>query len=288
MHSGGPPQSEAPAASSRRWLAAAGAAGLLAALPGLLALARVWSTVDYYAHGFLVPAVSWWALHRDRARWSGLSPHGDRRGVPLLVLALLGYAGGLAAGLPWLIGLSLVGALAAAVLVAAGGAVLRAVAFPVGFLVFMAPLPDPLLGPLIRDLQLVVSDLASRMLGLSGIPVERAGNVLVLPTGEQLFVAEACSGVTSLITLMPLAVLLAYFTQRGLLPRLLLVAAVVPVALGFNLLRVMGTVWLALRIGAARATSGPLHEGYGLAVYVVGCLALLGIGRLLEGIRVRR
>ena len=200
MHSGGPPQSEAPAASSRRWLAAAGAAGLLAALPGLLALARVWSTVDYYAHGFLVPAVSWWALHRDRARWSGLSPHGDRRGVPLLVLALLGYAGGLAAGLPWLIGLSLVGALAAAVLVAAGGAVLRAVAFPVGFLVFMAPLPDPLLGPLIRDLQLVVSDLASRMLGLSGIPVERAGNVLVLPTGEQLFVAEACSGVTSLIS----------------------------------------------------------------------------------------
>lgn len=281
MQTRGPRESGGVGRVSRRFVAL-GALGLVAALPGLLALARVWSSVDYYAHGFLVPAVSWWALHRDRERWSGIPPRGDRRGLPLLGLALLGYAAGLAAGAPWLIGLSLVAALAAGVLLAAGAEVLRAVAFPVGFLVFMAPLPDPLLGPVIRDLQVWVSDGASRLLGVAGIPVERAGNVLVLPSGEELFVAEACSGVTSLITLTPLGVLLAYFTQRRLLRRLLLVAAVVPLALGFNLLRVVGTVWLALRVGAERATSGALHEAYGLGVYVFGCLALLAVGRLLE------
>ena len=291
MQAAGPPQQpEARPASAppRGWTLALGGLGLIAAVPGLLALARIWSTVDYYAHGFLVPAVSWWALHRDRDRWSGIPPRGDRRGVATLVLALLGYVAGLAAGLPWLIGLSLVAALAAAVLVAAGAAVLRAVAFPVGFLIFMSPLPEPVLGPVIRELQVLVSEVASGLLAVAGLPVERAGNVLVLPTGEELFVAEACSGVTSLITLMPLGVLLAYFTQKRLSARLLLVSAVVPLALFFNLVRVMGTVWLSLRIGAERATSGLLHEGYGLAVYVVGCLALLGVGRALERIGVGR
>jgi len=147
----------------------------------------------------------------------------------------------------------------------------------------MVPLPDAWLAPVIVRLQLLVSMTGTAILQALGQPVFRSGNVLRLPSGERLFVAEACSGITSLITLVPLAVFLAYFVERGFVRRLLLVLTVVPVALAGNLARVLLTVALADEIGAAAATESSLHVWIGLSTYLAACLVLLGMAHLAEG-----
>jgi exosortase/archaeosortase family protein len=90
------------------------------------------------------------------------------------------------------------------------------------------------------------------------------------------------------VTLTPLAVLVAYLTERSLWRRVVIVLSVVPIAISFNLVRVLGTVIAAERVGAERATSGSLHEAAGLLTYVIGCLVLLGVGSLLRRIPTSR
>ena len=159
---------------------------------------------------------------------------------------------------------------------------LRALKFPVAYLIFMVPLPDSWITPLIVSLQLFVSEVGVGILRVIGFSVYREGNILELPGGESLFVAEACSGITSVITLLPIAMVLAYFTDRSLHRQVLLVASVLPIALAGNLIRVLATVFAAERWGAQVATTGSLHESVGVATYVVGCTVLLGVGTLIR------
>jgi len=255
---------------------------VLAFLPALQAMSQVWRSLDYYSHGFLVPLVSLWSLLRTRPRRRRLPIAPSRAGLLLLGVALLVYAVGLATSIVSLQGLGFVAAVAGAVWLRRGLAWLRALAFPVGFLLFMVPLPESWLAPTITGLRLLVSQAAVAVLQALGHPLARDGNVLLLPSGESLFVADACSGVTSLVTLTPLAVLVAHFTDRSTLRRILLVLSVVPIALAGNLLRVVGTVLAAERLGADVASTGPLHEMTGIFTYVLGCIVLLGVGSLLR------
>jgi len=261
--------------------------GLLAAafVPGLLALETVWSSVDYYSHGYLVPVVAGLCAWRERDALRQVRPSRSRAGLALLALALAAYAAGAAAGSVELQGAGIVAAIAAVVLWLRGPAWLRVLAFPIAYLIFMVPLPDAWIQPLILHLRLFVTDAAVLVLQVFGVPVLQEGNVIALPGGESLFLADACSGVTSLITLTPLAVLVAQLTERSLWRRVAIVLCVVPIALTFNLVRVLGTVLAAARVGAERATSGSVHEAAGVLTYALGCLVLLGVGSLLRRIR---
>jgi len=261
---------------TRRELGFAGV--LLAAFaPGLATLARAWSAADYQSHGFLVPIVAVMAA-RHLAR-GGPTPHGDGRGAALLVAALLGYVLGLAAGSPTAQGLALCAAIAGAVWYLRGGAWLRRLAFPLGYLLFLVPIPPAWVQALVVPLLEFVTAGSVAVLHALGVDVLRQGNVIVLPGGESLFVAEACSGLTSLVTLVPIAVLIAWLSPLPAARRLALVALVVPVAMGANLLRVVGTVLGAGAFGVRAVTDEPVHSLVGLAVYAAGCLALLAAAR---------
>ena len=200
----------------------------------------------------------------------------------MLAAALVLYGFGLGASVVSLQGIALVAAVAAAVLYLRGGEWLRTLGFSIAYLLFMVPIPHSGIGPLIVKLQLFMSSVGVRLLQLFGVPVFREGNVIELPGGESLFVAEACSGITSIVTLLPLAVILAYYSERSLARRAVLVAAVVPLAMLGNLSRVVVTVLMARSYGVEVATSGFLHESAGLLTYVLGCLALLAIGMLMR------
>lgn len=262
------------------WLA--GAALLAVLWPGLREMAAIWSRLDYYSHGYLIPFVALWAASAQRHVLPQLPMRRDARGAAVLVVALLAYMLGLVAGEVWLAGVAGVAAVAGAILYARGPDWLGALVFPLGYLLFMVPIPDAWLAPVIVGLQLFVSSVGTAILHALGEPVLRTGNVLQLSGGEQLFVAEACSGITSLITLVPLGVFLAYFTVRGNARRFCLVLTVVPVALAGNLARVLLTVGLANRIGAEAATESSLHEWIGLSTYVVACGVVLGLGQILR------
>lgn len=251
--------------------------------PALLALLRVWFSVDYYSHGLLVPCVAFWlarpSLQGRRLRAQLRDPGAA---APLLASSLAAYAAGLGLGSPSLQGLALVGAVATCALYRWGREGLRLLAFPVGFLIFMVPVPDAWLTPVILQLQLAASGMAGALLPALGLSVLREGNVLVLPGDVSLFVAEACSGITSIVALTPLAVLLAHLTERRPGRRLVIVAAVIPLAMLGNLIRVVATVLAAQRFGVERATGGALHDTAGLLTFALSCGLLIGFGMALR------
>jgi exosortase len=255
---------------------------LLVFLPALAGLAEVWSSVEYYSHGFLVPFVSGWLAWRG---FEGPRPprSPDARGWLVLVPALGAYLVGIAASQLTLQGVALVLAVAAAVLLAAGARCLCSLAFPIAFLVFMVPLPPAWITPVIVWLQQQVSSVAVGLLHAFGVPVAREGNVIALPGDEFLFVAEACSGITSIVTLLPIAVLLAHLVLRGLPRQVLLVAAVIPVAMLLNLVRVVATTLAARAWGAQAVTEGAVHDAAGLLTVVASCLLLVGAALTLRG-----
>jgi len=266
--------------ASREWALVALLA--VAFAPGVLAMADVWTHVDYQSHGFLVPVVSVWLAMRQRYALRRLPVEPAGWGLAVLAAAFVAYFAGIIGGSVSLQGAALVAAIAGAVLFARGTAWLRRLALPIAFLLFMVPVPPGWITPLILQLQLFVSDVSLRILNALGILASREGNVLLLPSGESLFVAEACSGVTSIVTLAPLGVLLAVLTLRGPVARVLLVAAVVPLAMAGNLVRVLATVFAAMSVGAQSATDGPPHEMLGLLTYLVAVSLLLALSALLR------
>ncbi|MFK7897470.1 MAG: exosortase/archaeosortase family protein [Myxococcota bacterium] len=253
-------------------------------IPGLRQLAKLWSEVEYASHGFLVPLVALWAATAHRVELAALPIKPLRGGLLLLGLAAAALLGALLLNNPTVTGLVLVGTIVLLVLSLRGAAWVKTLCFSLAYLLFMVPLPLGWVTPIIVQLQLIVSSTAVRLLQSFGVAIYREGNVMTLPGDVSLFVAEACSGITSLITLLPIGVFIAYFTESSPLRRLILVAAVIPIALAGNLLRVLLTVFLSMRVSVPFATEGPLHEWAGVGTYVIGCLALLGVGALMRRI----
>jgi exosortase len=262
------------------------AAVAVAFTPAVAALADRWAAAEYHQHGFLVPLVSIAVAHPLLRRM------GPPRRQPLALLglaaALAGYALGVLLGAVTLQGLALVAAVTALVGHRWGGAGVRRLAFPLAYLLFMVPLPESWVFPVIVGLQGWASAGAVAALHALGVAVGREGNVIRLASGDALFVAEACSGITSLISLIPVGVLIARFTQEGLGRRLALVAAVVPAALLCNGIRVVATVIAANRFGVERATSGPLHESAGLLTSSFAVLLVIALGALMSRLAAQR
>jgi exosortase len=250
-------------------------------IPGLERLAAFWGSVEYASHGFLVPLVALWAATAQRGVLVREAPAPLRTAPFGLVGSLLVYLLALALGNATLLGLAAVASVVSLVLMLRGVAWARGLRFSLGYLLFAVPLPQNWVTPLIVELQLWVSTLAVRILQAMGVAIHREGNVLLLPGDASLFVAEACSGITSLVTLMPIGVFVAYFTASGRGRRALIALSVLPIAIAANLSRVVLTVLLAIEFDPDSVTRGPVHEWAGLAAYALGCLCLLAVSRLL-------
>jgi exosortase len=161
------------------------------------------------------------------------------------------------------------------ILFLAGWKMLRAVAFPLAFLVLMIPLPALIYNQVTFPLQLLASRLASNSLELLGIPVLREGNVLVLPN-YSLEVVQACSGIRSLMSLIALAIAYGYLADRRLWARYILVIFMLPIAVAGNALRVVGTGVVTYFWGPQWA-EGFFHffQGWLIFVSAVACMLLI-------------
>src|SRR5207237_10326972 len=116
----------------------------------------------------------------------------------------------------------------------------RAILFPWAFLVLMIPIPAIVFNQITFPLQLLASRVAAGVLPWAGVPVLREGNVIMLPD-MALEVAEACSGIRSLLSLATLAIIYGYLLEPRKMIRVLLAMAAVPVAVAANSLRIVGT-----------------------------------------------
>jgi exosortase len=275
----------------RNWIAWSAVVAVLLVLlyaPVLEALALQWWTDPDYGHGFLVPLCSAYLLWRMRKRLSNMKVQPANWGLPVMVAAIcLLLLGSLGAEL-FSSRFSLLVLLSGMIVFLAGWRALRTVAFPLGFLSFMIPIPVILYNQITFPLQLLASRLATFWLGLFRVPVLRDGNVLVM-SNYSLEVVEACSGIRSLMTLFALAVAYGYLAERRLWARMLLAILVVPIAIVTNAIRIMLAGMLAHRFGPATA-EGFLHEFSGWLIFLAALALLLGmhsIMRLFERVSVK-
>lgn len=243
----------------------------------LTSLARQWSSDDNYSHGFLViPLALYFAWERRTALTAAPARPGVL-GAVLIAGSLVVWAAGILGAELFLTRVSLIGVLAGTIWFVWGFAQLRILAFPILFLLLMIPLPSIIFNQIAFPLQLVASQAGEAVISAAGIPVLREGNVLVLPA-RTLEVAEACSGIRSLVSLLMLAIVLGYFTERRRGARIAIVLASVPIAILANAARVAGTGLAAQWVSPA-AADGFFHTFSGWLVFVVAFAGLLLVQR---------
>ena len=245
----------------------------------LVGLARQWSSDDNYSHGFFVlPLAAYFAWER-REKLAAAPVRPRAIGLGLIAGSLLIYLAGVTGAELFLTRVSIIGVIAGTILFLYGAAHLRILAFPIGFLVFMVPLPAIIFNQIAFPLQLVASQMGEAVIAAAGVPVLRDGNVLHLPS-RSLEVVEACSGIRSLISLAMLAIVLGYFTERRTGRRIALALAAVPLAIVANAARVAGTGLTSEWISPA-AADGFFHAFSGWLMFVVATLGLLLVQRVL-------
>lgn len=247
-------------------------------------LIRQWASDDNYSHGFLIVPLALYCAWERRRLLSAAERRPHVGGLVLVLLSLVIFAIGILAAELFLTRISLVGIVIGTIAFVWGTAHLRLLAFPLALLPLMVPLPALVFNQIAFPLQLLASQVGETTLAAAGIPVLREGNVLELPN-TTLAVAEACSGIRSLISLITLAIVLAYFTERRPGARVLIVASAVPIAILANASRVAGTGFASHWFGA-QAAEGFFHGFSGWLMFAVAFAGLVAVSRVIQWVSV--
>jgi exosortase len=235
-------------------------------------LIHQWSSDPNFSHGFIVPLFSAFVVWTQRQKLTALPVNPSGWGLLLIVGSLaMVIVGSLGAEL-FIARISLILLLAGMVIFLLGWQHFRVLLFPWLFLFFMVPIPAIIFAQLTLPLQTLAAKLATAALQTVGIPVLREGNVIALPA-MPLEVAEACSGIRSLLSLGTLAIIYGYFLEERLIPRILIALAAIPIAVLANGFRIFGTGVLVQYWDADKAL-GFFHEFSGWLVFVVSMFLL--------------
>ncbi len=243
-------------------------------------LVHAWRTNDDYSHGFLVAPLCAYFVWERRHRLATLDVRPSLTGLAIVMVSLLVLIAGELGAELFLARVSLIGVLAGSVMFVLGPVHARTLALPLCFALLMIPLPAIVFNVIAFPLQLVASRVAEGTLAALSIPVYREGNIIYLATAT-LEVAEACSGIRSLVSLLTLGIVYGYFTEDSLVWRVVLAAATLPIAIVANALRVAGTGFLA-HVAGAGAADGFFHAFAGWLVFMTAVVMLFLVQRLLR------
>jgi len=242
-------------------------------------LIEAWIVDGNYSHGWLIiPLAGYFAWER-RARLAATPVRSSWFGLVVLAGSILVLLAGLYGSELFLTRVALVGTVAGIVLYLYGWAHLRILAFPIAFLLLMIPLPAIVFNKIAFPLQLFASRVGESAISAANIPVLREGNVLIL-ANTQLEVAEACSGIRSLVSLVTLGLVYGYFSDQRFWVRAVIVASTVPIAILANGARVAGT-GIAAHYFGPKAAEGFFHEFSGWALFVVAFVMMLVVQKLI-------
>jgi exosortase len=259
------------------WFPYAAIAILLAVIYYRVAIKLVydWYTIPDYSHGFLVPFFALFLLWDKREILRNTPIRQTWRGIALVVFAIVVLILGVYGVDLFTARISFVFLLAGLIWTLFGSLMLRELRFPLLVLVLAIPFPTIIFNQVTFPLQLFASRIASDILPLLGVPVLLEGNVIQLPV-MKLEVAEACSGIRSLMSLFTLAVFYGYFLERTTRRRWLLALAAIPIAVTANVFRIVGT-GLCVQYWDPDKALGFFHEFSGWVMFVIslGCLYLV-------------
>lgn len=244
-------------------------------------LARQWTSSPDVSYGFILLVVAVAIAWQRRRQFAAAidSRTSSHAGLVVLTIGLAVYLIGLLGADVYLTRASLVAVLAGALWFLSGARAARIMAAPLAFLLIAIPLPSILVNSVTLPLQFVASHVAESALALASVPVYREGNVLMLPS-TTLEVAEACSGLRSLVSLAAVGAVLAWAGERSAFRRAVLVLLTIPIAIAMNGLRIAATGLACEAWGSHIASSG-WHTFTGWVTFVVSTAVLVQAQRML-------
>src|ERR1700761_417179 len=266
----------------KTWLPYLAIALLLAVIYHRVAVKLVydWYNLPDYSHGFLVPLFSLFLLWDKRKTLQMTPIRQSWAGIPLVLVSIVILILGIYGVELFTSRMSFVFLMGGIVWTLFGPAMLRQVLFPLLVLVLAIPFPAIIFNQITFPLQLFASRIASNILPIFGVPVLLEGNVIHLPV-MPLEVAEACSGIRSLMSLFTLSVFYGYFLERTTGRRVFLALCSIPIAVTANVFRIVGT-GLCVQYWDPDKALGFFHEFSGWVMFVVSLACLYLVHRAMR------
>jgi exosortase len=245
-----------------------------------MGMGRIWYNDSNYSHGFLIPVIAGYFLWERKDRLSQIEYKPSNYGIILLGLGLFAYLFGVIGGANTIMRLSFFFVIVGLVIFLFGIALFRIVSFPFLYLLFMVPLPAYLYDSIAFPLKTFISIISVACMHWLYIPAYLEGNIIHLPN-ITMEVADACSGIRSLYSILALSIAYAEVLKMKMSKRVVLVVSIIPVAILCNAFRVVGTGILVKYYNGA-AVEGIMHEFAGIGVFGLMVASLLSIGALMK------
>lgn len=254
---------------------------ILTYVPTFLWMWDRWFARDsYYSHGVLIPFVSGFLVWQMRDELARIEPKRSPLGMPLIMAGLFIHVISSLFRVYFTSGFSMILVLAGAVLFLYGTAAFRKVIFPLGFLLFMMPVPLVVIANISFKMKIFAAQIATGLLNNIGLEAVRSGSVLKMQHAY-VIVDDICSGLRSLISLTALGSIFAYWMKAPMYKRIILFLSTIPIAIATNVLRIVFLAFISEVWGPEHAT-GFVHDFSGFMVFALAFALLYAMGKLLE------
>lgn len=248
--------------------------------PVLRDLVYDWIHIPDYSHGFLIPAISLYIAYEKLNKNDVIPFQRHSIGLIVLVAGITMLILGRLAHEFFLMRFSLIFVLVGVIDYLLGRGYTKTLFFPITYLFFMIPLPSILLQKVTFPLQLFVTELSAQSLKAIGIPLLKEGNIIYL-SSTVLEVADACSGIRSLIALLAIGVIVAFYVHKNSVARSVLVFFCIPIAILANAIRVIMSGVLANLYGS-QVVEGFLHSFAGMVTFLIAMVFLVVVSFMLK------
>jgi exosortase len=257
-------------------------------LPTMFDVGRLTWTTEQGGHAPIIVLTGGWAVWRElQSSPARAHPGNGFIGGLLIAASLVLYVAGRITGILEIEAFAMYGAIVSAFYWLVGGAIIRALWFPLLYLAVALPPPDQVVTFLTQPLKIGISQWAVSALHALGYPIASSG-VTIQIANYELLVAAACAGLNSIISLSAICLFYVYLRHKSDIPAFIAVALlVVPVAVFSNLVRVVTLILVTYYFGEAMG-QGFIHDFAGLTVFVVALLTIFGADALFSRWRERR
>jgi exosortase len=236
-----------------------------------------WFEIPDFSHGILIPFFVLFLLWDNRRKFRATPIKPSWSGLLLVALGLFVLLVGRLGADLFLQRSSFVLLVAGIVWTLLGTAMLRQSKFVLFVCLLAIPFPTIVFNQITFPLQLLASQFAADILPVFHVPVLQDGNIINLPA-MPLEVAQACSGIRSLMSLFTVAVIYGYFLEKATWRRVVLALSALPIAVTANVARIVGT-GLCVQYWDPEKALGFFHEFSGWLMFLVSlsCLYLVHV-----------
>lgn len=254
---------------------------IAAYIPTFIWMLNKWTEHDtYYSHAFLVPFISIFIVWLKRKEFADVETKPSSLGWLFFFLGIFIHLLSLPLRISFTSALSLILVLIGMILIFFGKQLFKKNIFPVFFLLFMIPLPAVVIANLSFRLKIFAASIATFLINRLGVPAVRDGSI-IKTMHSYIMVEDPCSGIRSLIALISLGALMAYFSNISNAKKMFLFGCSIPIAIGSNIIRITSTS-LVSEIYGTKYASGFFHDAMGILVFVFAFLGLAIIAKMLE------